>query len=419
MPPRRLEGAPRTRDTSPWLPPSGALALLVVLLSGAPIAHAGALLDSTSSANASIGVLSPGATALSPQVDLGTDEPTTATVSATVDQEATDGDPSTIDEAADATVEAEIDAGTTLTGGTETSLEADLGDATLDATLQLSGPAIFTASGPDGAMAVATETTPLSGTGILDVQAESAGAGTSDAEAATTTSHASEQTASEPRLGVSPVGLAAPATVTGLTLFGLVLARGRTLLPWLLSPLYSRLTDDELLDHDERAAIYEMLQAEPGLSVTEVMDRRGTGWGQTVYHLERLAEAGFLDEEDRGRYRRFYPAGTAPEDREAVGLLRETTPRRIVEHLTKAPGSIQGEVASALGLAPSTVSKHLKRLDDAGLVHRREEGRCVRYRPTTALVTLLERLPRRQQRFTRREPALARSDASDGLETVA
>jgi DNA-binding transcriptional ArsR family regulator len=50
-------------------------------------------------------------------------------------------------------------------------------------------------------------------------------------------------------------------------------------------------------------------------------------------------------------------------------------------------------LATALGLAPSTVSEHLSALQAAGVVHRRRAGRRVLYglEPAgTALVTLLD-----------------------------
>lgn len=42
-------------------------------------------------------------------------------------------------------------------------------------------------------------------------------------------------------------------------------------------------------------------------------------------------------------------------------------------------GKVAGEIASALGLPPATLSFHLKTLTHAGLVHPHAEGRHVRY----------------------------------------
>ncbi|MFN3593569.1 MAG: ArsR/SmtB family transcription factor [Thiobacillaceae bacterium] len=42
-------------------------------------------------------------------------------------------------------------------------------------------------------------------------------------------------------------------------------------------------------------------------------------------------------------------------------------------------GRVAGEIASALGLPPATLSFHLKTLAHAGLIHPHPEGRHVRY----------------------------------------
>lgn len=42
-------------------------------------------------------------------------------------------------------------------------------------------------------------------------------------------------------------------------------------------------------------------------------------------------------------------------------------------------GLAAGEIAEALGVAPATLSFHLKMLSHAGLIHSQREGRSIRY----------------------------------------
>ena len=51
--------------------------------------------------------------------------------------------------------------------------------------------------------------------------------------------------------------------------------------------------------------------------------------------------------------------------------------RSIVERLARGPASV-GEAASGLGVSKPAVSKHLKVLEDAGVLRRRVEGRVHR-----------------------------------------
>lgn len=407
MPSREPEGAPKTRDARPWAARGWALGVIVVVLAGAPTVQADALLDGSSDGDATLQA----DTSLQAEVQTGGTLETDAEASGTT-TDTGDADTQTVEAhvQTDATADVEASIASSMDG---TGIEAELGAVSLlDATLSTATGTVEDAT----ASTTILEGSELFGPSDADGDPPAAGHGGSHAEQL---SAQGTWSAGPGQDAASTVTLVAPAALTGLTLVGLALARIRDVAPWLLSPLYTRLKDDELLDHDERRSIYEMVQTEPGLSVSEVMERRGTAWGQTVYHLERLTEAGLLDEEPDGRYRRFYPVGLDPGEREAVGLLREESPRRIVEHLVENPASIQKEIASAVGLASSTVSKHLRRLEERGLVERAEDGRCVRYRTTMELSTLMERMPVRADDPVLERPQSEPVEGTGGVRPVA
>ena len=61
--------------------------------------------------------------------------------------------------------------------------------------------------------------------------------------------------------------------------------------------------------------------------------------------------------------------------------------RLLVEHARD--GATPGAIAAELGLAPATLSFHLKELVNAGLVADRRDGRFIRYRPDVAAMNAL------------------------------
>ncbi len=66
----------------------------------------------------------------------------------------------------------------------------------------------------------------------------------------------------------------------------------------------------------------------------------------------------------------------APETLDKVFLaLADTSRRSILSELAERGTLSVGDASSGLGLSPAGISKHVKVLEDAGLVTRRHEGR--------------------------------------------
>lgn len=68
----------------------------------------------------------------------------------------------------------------------------------------------------------------------------------------------------------------------------------------------------------------------------------------------------------------------AVEDR-IFQALADPSRRRIFESLTRGEAAVK-ELTARFELSQPAVSQHLAKLEEAGLVHGRREGRCVYYR---------------------------------------
>jgi predicted transcriptional regulator len=153
--------------------------------------------------------------------------------------------------------------------------------------------------------------------------------------------------------------------------------------------LYSRLNGQELLENENRKALLKIVRENPGAPISELSDAVGLGWGATVYHLERLEAEGYLASQHEGKRRCFYCPGTqAAED--ALGLLRDERARAVAEQILEDPGATQSDVADGIATSSATVHRRVEKLADADLVEANREGRCVEYRPTERLETLLD-----------------------------
>jgi predicted transcriptional regulator len=122
---------------------------------------------------------------------------------------------------------------------------------------------------------------------------------------------------------------------------------------------------------DIRRRILRRLEAFPGLHLREVARQEGLSEALAGYHLDALVAQGDLEERVEANYRRFYPTrGATPtdEERALLGVLRQPAPLEIVVFLFDRDEATHAEITGQLGLSKSTVSYHLHKLVEAGLV---------------------------------------------------
>lgn len=157
---------------------------------------------------------------------------------------------------------------------------------------------------------------------------------------------------------------------------------------------YSRIQDDEVLDHPVRARVYEAVQAQPGAMLEDLAGGLEVSRSAVEHHLRKLASAGLVTLERRRRRVHAFETGTVePEQREALALLATDTARRALGVVAERPRGVR-ELGRALGVSASTASYHVANLQEAGLVEARREGPLKRLEPTSAGRRALERFGR-------------------------
>lgn len=188
----------------------------------------------------------------------------------------------------------------------------------------------------------------------------------------------------EPEQTAVPAGLA----VLGAAAYAAF--RWRYLIPGLM-PLYSRLSKGDLLENETRARLVELIEENPGLSQQELCDEVGAGWGNTVYHLQRLEQADFIRSEKQGHHRRFYRVGEMETGEiEALGVLKNDNANKIARYLLQEPGCNQKQVCQALDISPSLAHKWISRLEENDLVTSEREWRSKHYTPDERLDQLVD-----------------------------
>lgn len=195
----------------------------------------------------------------------------------------------------------------------------------------------------------------------------------------------------------TPTALLA-AAAAGASFLGLYAAW--RLLKWTglaaLLPLYSHISDDEILDDENRAAIYRLIQAEAGISTKDIAERLGLAWGTVTHHLGKLEKRRFVVSKKYGKYRRYFANGAGgTEKKDELAVLRLDRTGDVAALIQANPGVTQKAVSVALGVSSSTILWHVKRLEEVHLVTKVREGKLVRYYPAEGLsgVTIIPAVP--------------------------
>jgi predicted transcriptional regulator len=130
---------------------------------------------------------------------------------------------------------------------------------------------------------------------------------------------------------------------------------------------------------DIKILLLKQIERTPGIRYRELLRLTGFVNGVLTYHLAALEKAKVI-KVDRGlRITRYYPVNVSEKESAILKYIRHEPIRQIVLFILEHEMSTFNEIVDHTGKAPSTVSSHLKRLKEAGIVSVRY-GECHLYR---------------------------------------
>lgn len=136
---------------------------------------------------------------------------------------------------------------------------------------------------------------------------------------------------------------------------------------------YSRWDDSDPLEHEGRAGVFEVIEGSPGIYLTAVSERTDVPLSTLRHHVRVLERENLIAGATvRGR-RRFYPANR--DDVELAAALNDEATAPIIDALARLGPTSVSALADAVERDVSTVTHHLQRLEEGGLVQRTREGR--------------------------------------------
>ena len=106
----------------------------------------------------------------------------------------------------------------------------------------------------------------------------------------------------------------------------------------------------------------------PGIRYRQLLRLTNSSNGTLSYHLAQLEQSKRIMASRKKGVTRYYPAHISAEISKIIGCIRNPASRQIIAILLKNNGSTLSELTTLTEKAPSTVSWHLHRLVNAGVV---------------------------------------------------
>lgn len=129
-----------------------------------------------------------------------------------------------------------------------------------------------------------------------------------------------------------------------------------------------------------RSDILACVVENPGIHLRGIERHTALPLGQVLYHLDRLERMGLVaSHRDRGFRRFFSPAVVSRSEKPILSALRHEVPRRVVLGLLEAPGLAHKDLQRLTGVAGSTLSFHLQRLVESGVLLRTRASGATAY----------------------------------------
>jgi predicted transcriptional regulator len=150
---------------------------------------------------------------------------------------------------------------------------------------------------------------------------------------------------------------------------------------------YSRHDDSDPLDHETRQTLFEAVERSPGVNLSTLADESDASLSTVRHHLRILEEEHLLVSERIRGQRRYFPSNES--DPALLAALDDTATQPVLRELAQSGSASVSDLADALGRDPSTISHHVSRLEDDGLVERERDGRSVQNRLSAAAERVL------------------------------
>ncbi len=140
---------------------------------------------------------------------------------------------------------------------------------------------------------------------------------------------------------------------------------------------FSRIENDDLLEHPLRSQIFQVIQTNPGIHASGLAREVGAGWGTITHHLEKLERGLMVTTRKVNNQKCFFENGglVSRHDMQVAGAVKGDTASDIAGFVASHPMTSQKGMAESLNLSPALISFHVKKLVNLGVLDKVRHGK--------------------------------------------
>jgi len=142
-----------------------------------------------------------------------------------------------------------------------------------------------------------------------------------------------------------------------------------------------RIYPKNILEHPDRAAVYAVVVARPGIDTGGIAAELGMNRETLRYHLDKLeAATKVVAMRDRGIVRYYENHGRYTlAERNLLHHLWNPTAKSILTLVAARPGVTQAEIAGCIAITAPTTRWYLQRFREDGIITEQREGKYTRH----------------------------------------
>jgi DNA-binding transcriptional ArsR family regulator len=129
-------------------------------------------------------------------------------------------------------------------------------------------------------------------------------------------------------------------------------------------------------DYKTRRRVFLVVSGNPGINESELVRLSGLNRGSVRYALEYLEKHELITGSREDKFVHYFPKDKIGSAQKTIlKRIQRSIPRSLVVYVLLFPGSGFGQIAAEFELSASTISYHLGRLVNAGILDREKKGK--------------------------------------------